>query len=81
MRRLNIFWLGLLMLFGLNSWANYPDVPKPFRYVTDYTQTLNSQDKQTLENALVDYANKNQFSNCSRDYSHNQRRRYCKLYP
>lgn len=58
MRRLNIFWLGLLMLFSLSSWGNYPDVPKPFRYVTDYTQTLSTQDRQILENALVDYATK-----------------------
>ncbi|AUI65350.1 MULTISPECIES: YgcG family protein [Glaesserella] len=58
MRRLTLFWFSLLALFSLTSWANYPDVPKPFRYVSDYTQTLSSQDKQTLENALVEYGTK-----------------------
>ncbi|QGM81275.1 TPM domain-containing protein [Otariodibacter oris] len=48
----------VLICFSTLSWADYPSVPDPFRYVTDYTQTLSPQDKQTLENALVDYGTK-----------------------
>ncbi|KAE9542012.1 TPM domain-containing protein [Ursidibacter maritimus] len=46
------------LFFTLFSFANYPTVPKPFRYVSDYTQTLTQQDRQILENALIDYASK-----------------------
>ncbi|AHG86118.1 Beta-propeller domain of methanol dehydrogenase type [Bibersteinia trehalosi USDA-ARS-USMARC-190] len=50
--------LGLL-LFSLASVAvNYPAPPNPFRYVVDYTKTLNAQEWQTLENALIEYGNK-----------------------
>ncbi|QIM63314.1 methanol dehydrogenase [Pasteurellaceae bacterium Orientalotternb1] len=48
----------MAMLFSIVSWANYPDVPKPFHYVSDYTQTLSQNEWQTLENALVDYSRK-----------------------
>lgn len=48
-----------LMLFNGISWATtYPEPPNPFRYVSDYTHTLNETDKQTLENALVEYGKK-----------------------
>lgn len=48
-----------LMLFSVNSFAvTYPEPPSPFRYVVDYTKTLNAQEWQTLENALIDYGNK-----------------------
>ncbi|MGX3065685.1 TPM domain-containing protein [Ursidibacter arcticus] len=50
--------LCITLFFTLFSWANYPAIPKPFRYVSDYTQTLTQQDRQTLENALIDYASK-----------------------
>lgn len=53
---LSILLWGLF--FSLFSWANYPAVPKPFRYVSDYTQTLSQNDWQTLENALADYGRK-----------------------
>lgn len=53
---------GFALLFGLffsvTSWANYPNVPTPFRYVSDYTQTLSQNEWQTLENALRDYGQK-----------------------
>lgn len=56
---LKSFFVGVfVLLMSLGSWANYPDVPKPFRYVTDYTQTLTQQEWQTLEGALVDYGQK-----------------------
>ncbi len=58
MRMFKTLWLMLFALLSVSSWANYPDVPKPFRYVTDYTQTLSQQDWQTLENALVEYGQK-----------------------
>lgn len=58
MRMFKTLWLMLFTLLSVSSWANYPDVPKPFRYVTDYTQTLSQQDWQTLENALVEYGQK-----------------------
>lgn len=49
----------VLMLFSVNTIAvEYPEAPNPFRYVVDYTKTLNSQEWQTLENALIDYGNK-----------------------
>ncbi|OOH89781.1 methanol dehydrogenase [Pasteurellaceae bacterium 15-036681] len=51
-------WLLCLLLFSVTSFANYPDVPNPFRYVSDYTNTLSAQEKQTLENALVEYGTK-----------------------
>ncbi|WP_373767868.1 YgcG family protein [Glaesserella sp.] len=58
MKKFTVFWIGLLALFSVNGWANYPESPKPFRYVSDYTQTLSAQDTQTLENALVEYGKK-----------------------
>ncbi|WP_373820388.1 YgcG family protein [Glaesserella sp.] len=59
MKRIYSTWLTFLFgFFSLSVWANYPDVPKPFRYVSDFTQTLSQQDKQTLESALIDYAQK-----------------------
>ncbi|QIM65031.1 TPM domain-containing protein [Frederiksenia canicola] len=48
----------ITMLFSIASWANYPDVPKPFHYVSDYTKTLSQNEWQTLENALADYGRK-----------------------
>lgn len=49
----------IIMLFSLTSIAvDYPEPPKPFRYVVDYTHTLTSQEWQTLENALIDYGKK-----------------------
>lgn len=48
----------VLSLLSLPLLANYPSVPTPFRYVSDYTNTLSTQDKQTLENALVNYGQK-----------------------
>lgn len=52
----SLVWLALL--FSLNVAANYPSVPNPFRYVSDYTNTLSAQDRQTLENALLNYGQK-----------------------
>ncbi|WP_301099425.1 YgcG family protein [Otariodibacter sp.] len=52
-----ILSLALFSFSALSS-AEYPSVPNPFRYVTDYTQTLSPQDQRTLENALVDYGTK-----------------------
>lgn len=49
----------IILLFSVTSLAvDYPEPPKPFRYVVDYTQTLNAQEWQALENALIDYGNK-----------------------
>lgn len=50
-------WLAILLV-SLSAMANYPPSPKPFRYVSDYTQTLSPQDLTTLENALADYGRK-----------------------
>ncbi|QLB21292.1 methanol dehydrogenase [Vespertiliibacter pulmonis] len=50
--------LFLMLLFSLTSWANYPNVPTPFRYVSDYTKTLSQNEWQILENALSDYGRK-----------------------
>lgn len=47
-----------IALFSLNLWANYPEVPKPFYYVNDYTQTLSQQEWQLLEQALIDNSKK-----------------------
>lgn len=47
--------LLVLMITSVASWANYPTVPKPFRYVSDYTQTLSQTEWQTLEQALREY--------------------------
>lgn len=48
----------VLLLLSLCSLANYPTVPQPFRYVSDYTHTLNAQETETLEAALRDYGQK-----------------------
>ncbi|MBE2894086.1 TPM domain-containing protein [Spirabiliibacterium falconis] len=37
---------------------DFPSVPKPFRYVNDYTHTLTSTQMQTLESYLQDYSHK-----------------------
>ncbi|MDO4697882.1 MAG: TPM domain-containing protein [Pasteurellaceae bacterium] len=58
MRRFSWCYVAILWLFSLNLWANYPNVPKPFRYVSDYTRTLTQAEWQTLENALADYGRK-----------------------
>lgn len=58
MRILKSLGLFILVFFSSHIWATYPDAPNPFRYVSDYTQTLSAQDKQTLENALTDYGKK-----------------------
>lgn len=50
------FLLVITLFISLSSLANYPDVPKPFRYVTDYTKTLNQEQWQTLETMLTRYS-------------------------
>lgn len=50
--------LFLMLLFSVTSWANYPNLPTPFRYVSDYTKTLSQNEWQTLENALSGYGRK-----------------------
>lgn len=52
------FTLLCTLLLSVTSWANYPNLPTPFRYVSDYTQTLNQHEWQTLENALREYGQK-----------------------
>ncbi|QIW16141.1 methanol dehydrogenase [Pasteurellaceae bacterium RH1A] len=56
-KRAYLFFFALVL--SLNTWANnYPSVPNPFRYVSDYTQTLSPNEWQTLENALQGYSQK-----------------------
>lgn len=52
------FFTLVLLVFSLSTQANYPPVPEPFRYVSDYTRTLTAQEQQTLEQALSDYGRK-----------------------
>lgn len=49
------FLFVITLFISLSSLANYPDVPKPFRYVTDYTRTLNQDQWQSLETMLTHY--------------------------
>lgn len=53
----SVFGVAVL-LFSLVAFAQYPAPPTPFRYVSDYTNTLSAEDRQTLENALVEYSRK-----------------------
>lgn len=45
----------LLAIFSVNAVAvTYPEPPKPFYYITDYTKnTLSQQEWRTLEDALI----------------------------
>lgn len=54
--RLSLFLI--ILLSSLSTWANYPNVPNPFHYVSDYTKTLSQNEWKTLENALSDYGRK-----------------------
>ncbi|OOF70711.1 TPM domain-containing protein [Rodentibacter caecimuris] len=38
------------------SAAFFPEPPKPFRYVNDYTHTLSAENRQLLENKLIGYS-------------------------
>lgn len=51
-----ILFLFFILSANLGAWANYPSVPQPFRYVSDYTQTLSKSDQNTLEQALQNYS-------------------------
>lgn len=44
-----------MVLFSTSLWAadNYPAVPNPFYYITDYTNTLTRQEWRTMEDALI----------------------------
>lgn len=46
---------SIFILFSLNVHAvSYPEAPKPFYYITDYTKnTLSQQEWRTLEDALI----------------------------
>lgn len=52
-----IFFISSLFL-SLSSSATLPEVPNPFRYVSDYTQTLSKLEQQELEQALKTYSTK-----------------------
>nr|MBS9783225.1 TPM domain-containing protein [Pasteurella sp.] len=52
------FGVIFAFLISLSAQANYPDAPQPFRYVSDYTQTLSQSAHQQLEKALVTYGTK-----------------------
>lgn len=51
-----LLFLFFILCVNLAAKANYPSVPQPFRYVSDYTQTLSKADQHTLEQALQNYA-------------------------
>lgn len=51
-------WIAVIWCVSLSVLANYPNVPKPFRYVSDFTKTLSANEWQTLEDALADYGRK-----------------------
>lgn len=52
-----IAYFGLLFSLTIQAaWANYPPPPEPFRFVSDYTQTLTPQESYTLEHALQTYS-------------------------
>lgn len=59
-KRLKFFLSGLMLFWAAIAAAtvSYPTPPKPFRYVSDYTQTLSAQERQVLEQALTDYSGK-----------------------
>ncbi|PJG86269.1 TPM domain-containing protein [Conservatibacter flavescens] len=54
-------WLKSAVFFCVffivgGSWAaEFPTAPQPFRYINDYTNTLSTADKNTLEQALTQY--------------------------
>ncbi|MDU8924358.1 YgcG family protein [Pasteurellaceae bacterium LIM206] len=48
---LAVFWLVSVYAVA----ASFPAAPQPFRYVNDYTKTLNENDRQYLENKLITY--------------------------
>ncbi len=53
------FMVIFSLLISLSVKAtDYPNVPKPFQYVSDYTQTLSPSAHQQLEKALVNYGQK-----------------------
>lgn len=47
----------LLIFVAVNVWAaDFPGSPNPFRYVNDYTNTLSENDKNYLENKLINFS-------------------------
>lgn len=53
-----IFFL-LLSFVAVNSYANlFPESPKPFKYVNDYTNTLTTEQVKNLEAKIVDFSHK-----------------------
>ncbi len=58
-KRFSLFTLFLISFFlSFPSLASLPEVPKPFRYISDYTNTLSKIEQQELEQALKIYSTK-----------------------
>ena len=49
-----VIFLGIFMATAVSA-VTFPDSPKPFRYVNDYTKTLSAKELDALEAKLVAY--------------------------